>query len=588
MVEARRAQRHVRDRDAVVGDDDRAGAEHRARFGHRLEAVGEVHALRGGEHRGGGAAGVEGLDLVAGLGAAGEAVDQLAGRDPELDLVVAGTADAAGDRDDLGPGRLLGAEALEPVGALGDDPRHVGERLDVVDQRRPAVEALDRREGRLQPRVAALALERVQQRRLLAADVGAGAAVDDQLEVAVGAEDVRPQVARLVRFGDRGVEDVGLVVVLAADEDEGVAGVGGEGGDRDPLDQLVRVALHQLAVLEGAGLGLVGVAAEVLGHLPARQEGGLFAHREAGAAAAAQAGVFELLEDLVLLHLAVGLLQRRVAADQPPVAVEGPQRRILGALQQHPRLPPVSHPEPPGRRADFRRFSARRRRGVAGEGALGLVLGGEDLGAGLELLDREAGLGGVERAVVALVDRGHRRDVAGAEALEAGDEEVLVALGGGLEGVEQLVAAAHPAADVGADLDPVAADRVGVQEVVEAGDRLQVGGRHPHHRGGLADPLRSAPAVALLHRPERRDRGRFTVRVARHQLLDPLPQLGRAVDFVQLRDRLRVALERPALGQGDVDRQVRVDRAAAVDGAHRSTPPRIGSSIPRLQIMSAM
>ena len=65
-----------------------------------------------------------------------------------------------------------------------------------------------------------------------------------------------------------------------------------------------------------------------------------------------------------------------------------------------------------------------------------------------------------------------------------------------LEGVEQLVAAAHPAADVGADRDLVGADRLGVQEVVEAGDRLQVGGRHPHHRGGLADPLRGAPAVA--------------------------------------------------------------------------------------------
>ena len=80
-----------------------------------------------------------------------------------------------------------------------------------------------------------------------------------------------------------------LRVVLAADEDERVAGVGGEGGDRDPLDQLVGVALHQLAVLEGPRLRLVGVAAQVLGHFAARQEGGLFAHREAGAAAAAQA-----------------------------------------------------------------------------------------------------------------------------------------------------------------------------------------------------------------------------------------------------------------------------------------------------------
>ena len=114
-----------------------------------------------------------------------------------------------------------------------------------------------------------------------------------------------------------------------------------------------------------------------------------------------------------------------------------------------------------------------------------------------------------------------------------------LALGRGAEGVEQLVAAPHPAADVGADGDLVGADRLGVEEVVEAGDGLEVGGRHPHHRGRLADALRGAPAVAALHRPERRDRGRFAVRVAAHQLLDVLPQLRRAVDLVQLGDRLR-------------------------------------------------
>ena len=349
----------------------------------------------------------------------------------------------------------------------------------------------------------------------------------------MAAEDVRPQVAGLVRFGDRGVEDVGLEVVLAADEDEGVAGVGGEGGDRDPLDQLVRVALHQLAVLEGAGLGLVGVAAEVLGHFAAGQEGGLFAHREAGAAAPAQARVFELLEDLVLLHLAVGLLLRGVAADQAACshracAAPGPRRARAGRGSRRrcgiSRLPAVGRGRVAGQRPRCRQVASP----AAPSGR-----------RGLELADRLARLGRLERAVVALVDRGHRGDVAGAEALEAGDEEVVVALGGGLEGVEQLVAAAHPAADVGADLDPVAADPLGVQEVVEAGDRLQVARGHPHHRGGLADPLRGAPAVALLHRPEGRDRGRVAVGVARHQQLDPLAQLRRAADFVQLRERPR-------------------------------------------------
>src|SRR3712207_8397982 len=50
-------------------------------------------------------------------------------------------------------------------------------------------EALDRGERRLQARVAALALQGVQQRRLLPADVGSGAAVHHEVERVVGAED---------------------------------------------------------------------------------------------------------------------------------------------------------------------------------------------------------------------------------------------------------------------------------------------------------------------------------------------------------------------------------------------------------------
>jgi hypothetical protein len=59
---------------------------------------------------------------------------------------------------------------------------HVAERLDVVDDRRALVEAEDRREiRRLDPRIGPLALERLDEPGLLAADVGAGAAVDVDL-----------------------------------------------------------------------------------------------------------------------------------------------------------------------------------------------------------------------------------------------------------------------------------------------------------------------------------------------------------------------------------------------------------------------
>ncbi len=67
--------------------------------------------------------------------------------------------------------RMVGATAID---------------FDVVDRRRAAVEADIGRERRLQPRLALLAFEAFQQRRLLAADIGAGAVMDVDVEVVAG------------------------------------------------------------------------------------------------------------------------------------------------------------------------------------------------------------------------------------------------------------------------------------------------------------------------------------------------------------------------------------------------------------------
>jgi hypothetical protein len=62
--------------------------------------------------------------------------------------------------------------------------RHGGERLHVVDRGGQAERAGLRRERRLDARVAALALEGVEHRGLLAADVRPGAAVHHDVDVA--------------------------------------------------------------------------------------------------------------------------------------------------------------------------------------------------------------------------------------------------------------------------------------------------------------------------------------------------------------------------------------------------------------------
>jgi hypothetical protein len=70
------------------------------------------------------------------------------------------------------------AEVAEPVAAAAQDRRHHGDGLDVVDRRRTAVEANAAGNGGFSRGCPLLALEALEQRRLLAADIGARAKVD--------------------------------------------------------------------------------------------------------------------------------------------------------------------------------------------------------------------------------------------------------------------------------------------------------------------------------------------------------------------------------------------------------------------------
>jgi hypothetical protein len=119
-----------------------------------------------------------------------------------------GRFDVARDREDLGAAVVGPAEARNAVAAVQDDPRHRREGLGVVDRGGLAVQAEARGERRLEARLALLALEGLQQRRLLAADVGAEAVVGVQLEVEVAAEDVRPRNPPPARLFERLLEDL--------------------------------------------------------------------------------------------------------------------------------------------------------------------------------------------------------------------------------------------------------------------------------------------------------------------------------------------------------------------------------------------
>ena len=138
-------------------------------------------------------------------------------------------------------------------------------------------------------RLAALALDRVDQRRLLAADEGPGAEADLQVEVEAGAEDVLAQQPALAALVDGVLDPLDGQRVLGADVEEALVRADGVAADDHPLDDVERIALEHAAVHERAGVALVGVADDVVGSCRRpRAHRPLLAGRKAAAAAAAE------------------------------------------------------------------------------------------------------------------------------------------------------------------------------------------------------------------------------------------------------------------------------------------------------------
>ena len=98
--------------------------------------------------------------------------------------------------------------------------------------------------------------------------------------------------------------------------------------DRDAFEQLVRILLHEDAIVERARLALVGIDAQInRPRMILRQKAPLHPGRETGPAAAAQAGILHQLRHVIRRHRE-RLAQRLVPAVGP---VAG-QRRAVGLI----------------------------------------------------------------------------------------------------------------------------------------------------------------------------------------------------------------------------------------------------------------
>ena len=192
------------------------------------------------------------LERMALRHAAAIFVDQLAHGDAGRRELDARLLDAARDREAARPLAAAAALAREPVRALLDDVAHPVERLDVVDEGRPAEEPDLRRDraacgaaGRACPRCfrASPIPRRRYRRRRRAADGSC----------------VLAREPRRFERGDLPLEQHAALRVFVAQIDIDVARLDRPGADQHAFEEAVRIGLEEIAVLEGAGLALVGI-----------------------------------------------------------------------------------------------------------------------------------------------------------------------------------------------------------------------------------------------------------------------------------------------------------------------------------------
>lgn len=184
----------------------------------------------------------------------------------------------------------LPAKRGKPARSAPADRRRNRDRLHIRNRRRTPKQANVSRERWLQAWLALLALQTLNQRRLLSTDVRARTAVKVYIKGVPRAARVLPQQARLVRLRNRLLHMARLLEELAPNIDIRRRRVHGSASDEAALDELMRVAAHDLAVLARPRLALVRVHDEVprsLVFLPPGlvHEGPLEARREASTAA---------------------------------------------------------------------------------------------------------------------------------------------------------------------------------------------------------------------------------------------------------------------------------------------------------------
>lgn len=244
---------------ALVDDEHAARADHDTGRAQVLVGVWRVEdAVVRNLSRG--AAKLDQPDLAVVLDAAGKLVEDFAYRRAERDLKDARVVDIARHTDELRADRLTAAARGVDALFVEQQMWHERERLDVVEAGRPREDAADLDERRLHARAPRLALNRADQGRALAADIGTGTRVEVDVEVEAAPEDVRAEEAVVLRLADGIQEQRAEAGVLRAHVDEAVRGADDVSRDDHGLDEVERIMTDEFAVLERRRLALIRIA----------------------------------------------------------------------------------------------------------------------------------------------------------------------------------------------------------------------------------------------------------------------------------------------------------------------------------------
>ena len=341
----------------VVEHDETRRTESAPGRPHRVVARRCVEQLDGQDRIGDAGDGGDDAPILA--GATTDLLDDLADRRAHRQLRDTGPTGVAADRAHDGPRRVCRAERPEPVGAVDDDSRHIGERLDVVGQHeadtgrcvvvriRPVGsgggQALAIRRG--SAREWLTSFDHLEQCGLLAEQVLARSDRDANVDIT--------QPSGVGCFGDGVRHASPFTRERSLQRDDNVASVYRRRGDQGALQYAVRIASEQHPILERArfAFGTVhdddrwGTAGDRGGHgLP------LHAGRETGPAPAAQAGGLDLFGDADALEPACGI--EGLATSRRNVVGEGIDRVFVEDAVDHrhgARMPdpPTGKPDRP-------------------------------------------------------------------------------------------------------------------------------------------------------------------------------------------------------------------------------------------------